>query len=166
MITTVLLLLFDFLSLKNDENVPSKSNMQKNFFLIVFCWRLEGQWGKIAGSGSAPKCHGSATLVLVLSYSAYQALAPSLQRYSANPPNLDSSRTLVLCLSSIMHLPFSLTRQTHQILIVLVLSHSTYQVSAPLVQPYSANPPNVDSSRTVVLSTFRSALPSKPTKFG
>jgi hypothetical protein len=27
---------FDFLSLKNDVNVPSKSNKQKNFFLISF----------------------------------------------------------------------------------------------------------------------------------
>ncbi len=39
---TVLLLLFDFLSLKNDINVPSKSNKQKNFFLFVFLLR-EGQ---------------------------------------------------------------------------------------------------------------------------
>jgi hypothetical protein len=40
LILTVLLLLLDFLSLKNDVNVPSKSHKQKNF--IVFCWRLEG----------------------------------------------------------------------------------------------------------------------------
>ncbi len=34
---TGLLLLFDFLSLKNDVNVPSKSNKQKNiFFKLVF----------------------------------------------------------------------------------------------------------------------------------
>ncbi len=33
LIFTVLWLLFDFLQLKNDEKVPSKSNMQKNFFL-------------------------------------------------------------------------------------------------------------------------------------
>ncbi len=32
LIPTVLLLLFDFLSFKNDANVPSKSNKQKNFF--------------------------------------------------------------------------------------------------------------------------------------
>jgi hypothetical protein len=32
LIPTVLWLLFDFLSLKNDVNVPSKSNRQKNFF--------------------------------------------------------------------------------------------------------------------------------------
>jgi hypothetical protein len=32
-IPTVFLLLFYFLSLKNDVNVPSKSNKQKNFFL-------------------------------------------------------------------------------------------------------------------------------------
>jgi hypothetical protein len=40
LITTVLCLLFDFLSLKNDVNVPSRSNRQKLFFLIS--WRLEG----------------------------------------------------------------------------------------------------------------------------
>jgi hypothetical protein len=35
---------FDFLSLKNDVKVPSKSNMQENiFFKLVFCWHLEGQ---------------------------------------------------------------------------------------------------------------------------
>jgi hypothetical protein len=33
--------LFDFVSLKNDLNVPSKSNKQKN--LKVFGWTLEGQ---------------------------------------------------------------------------------------------------------------------------
>jgi hypothetical protein len=38
------LLLFDFLSLKNDIKVPSKSNLQKTFFFkLVFCWHLEGQ---------------------------------------------------------------------------------------------------------------------------
>jgi hypothetical protein len=43
MIPTVLGLLLDLLSLKNDVNVRSKSNMQKNFFKLLFCWRLEGQ---------------------------------------------------------------------------------------------------------------------------
>jgi hypothetical protein len=33
LIPNVLLLLFDFLSLKNDVNVPSKGKKQKNFFL-------------------------------------------------------------------------------------------------------------------------------------
>ncbi len=34
---------FDFfLSLKTDVIVPSESNKQ-NFFLLVFCWRLEDQ---------------------------------------------------------------------------------------------------------------------------
>jgi hypothetical protein len=33
LIPSDLLLLCDFLSLKNDVNVPSKSNKQKNFFL-------------------------------------------------------------------------------------------------------------------------------------
>ncbi len=45
-IPTVLWLLLDFLSLINDVNVPSKSYKQKNFFLLVFWWRLEGQWRK------------------------------------------------------------------------------------------------------------------------
>jgi hypothetical protein len=35
---------FDFLSLKNDVKVPSKSNKEKNFIKkLVFGWRLEGQ---------------------------------------------------------------------------------------------------------------------------
>jgi hypothetical protein len=35
--------LFDFLFLKNDVNVPSKSNKQKKLCLkLVFCWHLEG----------------------------------------------------------------------------------------------------------------------------
>jgi hypothetical protein len=37
LVSTVLLLLFDFLSLKNDVNVPSKSNVQKKlFFKVIF----------------------------------------------------------------------------------------------------------------------------------
>ncbi len=44
MISTVLWLLYDNLSLKNDVNVPLKSNKQKN--LLFFCWRLEGHWRK------------------------------------------------------------------------------------------------------------------------
>ncbi len=36
--------LFDFLSLKTDEYVPSKSKKQKNCVKkLVFCWHLEGQ---------------------------------------------------------------------------------------------------------------------------
>jgi hypothetical protein len=36
--------LFDFLSLKNDGNVPSKSNKQKKLCKkLVCCWHLEGQ---------------------------------------------------------------------------------------------------------------------------
>jgi hypothetical protein len=36
--------LFDFLSLKNDVNVASKSNKQKNCVKkLVFCWHPEGQ---------------------------------------------------------------------------------------------------------------------------
>jgi hypothetical protein len=38
LLPTVFLLLYDFLSLKNDEHVASKSNKQK----IIFCCHLEG----------------------------------------------------------------------------------------------------------------------------
>jgi hypothetical protein len=52
-IPTVLWLLLDFLSLKNDVNVPSKSKKQKNFFkqisFLLASWR---SMTKIAGSGS------------------------------------------------------------------------------------------------------------------
>jgi hypothetical protein len=47
--------------------------MQKNFFLLFFCWHLvndeiEGSvaWIRGSGSGSTPKCHGSATLMATL----------------------------------------------------------------------------------------------------
>jgi hypothetical protein len=44
LIPTVLFCYFlDFLSLKNDLNVASKSNKQEKFLKKVFCWRLEGQ---------------------------------------------------------------------------------------------------------------------------
>ncbi len=36
MISTLLWLLYDFLSLKNDVTVPSKSNKQKNLFFVAF----------------------------------------------------------------------------------------------------------------------------------
>jgi hypothetical protein len=36
LVPTVLLLLLDYLSLKNDVNIPSKSNNQKTLFLISF----------------------------------------------------------------------------------------------------------------------------------
>ncbi len=36
--------LFNFFSLKNNVNVPSKSNKQKKLYKkLVFCWHLEGQ---------------------------------------------------------------------------------------------------------------------------
>ncbi len=78
LIPTVLLLLFYFLSLKNDLYVPSKSNKQENLIKKFFVgllkvndenWRVRiriqihysDAW--ISGSefGSTPKCHGSAT---------------------------------------------------------------------------------------------------------
>ncbi len=42
MIPTVLLLLYDFLSLRNDMNVALKSNKQKNFKTKCFSCHLEG----------------------------------------------------------------------------------------------------------------------------
>ncbi len=58
------LLLFDFLSLNNDVNVPSKSNKQKNFFLNNFFVGLLKVSDEIVGSGSESgsisKRHGSA----------------------------------------------------------------------------------------------------------
>jgi hypothetical protein len=43
LIFTIFLTIFDFLSLKNDLNVPSIRNKQKNVFKkLVFCWHLEG----------------------------------------------------------------------------------------------------------------------------
>ncbi len=64
---------FDFLSLKNDVNIASKSNKQKNLFLAILKVtdenririRIHQSEVRIRGSGceSAPKCHGSATLV-------------------------------------------------------------------------------------------------------
>jgi hypothetical protein len=50
--------LVDFLSLKNNVNVPSKSNNQKKLckkITVVFCCYLEGQWWKYTGSGSWPE---------------------------------------------------------------------------------------------------------------
>ncbi len=44
-IPTVLWLLFDFSSLKNDINVPSKRSKLKSKKLF-FCWHFEGQWRK------------------------------------------------------------------------------------------------------------------------
>jgi hypothetical protein len=38
--------LYDFLSLKNDVNVPSKRNKHKNFKKIIFWWHLQGHWRK------------------------------------------------------------------------------------------------------------------------
>ncbi len=81
---------FNFLALKNYVKVPSKSNMQETFFLILFFVailkvsdenrrirthqseaririRTKMSWirntGQRCGSGSAPECHGSSTLV-------------------------------------------------------------------------------------------------------
>jgi hypothetical protein len=56
---------------KNDVNVPSKSNKQKNFFLDIkdensriWSW-IRSHWSeaRIRGSGYVPKCHGSPTLI-------------------------------------------------------------------------------------------------------
>ncbi len=52
LIPTVFWLLLDFLSLKNDVNVPSKSIKQNNFFLIRFLLVSWRSMTKLAGSGS------------------------------------------------------------------------------------------------------------------
>jgi hypothetical protein len=58
------------LSLKNDVNVASKSNKQKNVKKIILVGILKVADEKTrsvsqrGGSGSVPKCHGSATLAL------------------------------------------------------------------------------------------------------
>ncbi len=78
LIPTVLWLLYDFLSWKNDVNVPSKRNEQKtleekNGFVGILrvkdensrIWiRIHWSEVRIRGSGSVPKCHGSTTLAL------------------------------------------------------------------------------------------------------
>ncbi len=70
--------LFDFLSLKTDVNVPSKSNEQKNFEKTYFFVcnlkatdeksriRLRYSVVQIHGSGSVPKCHGSTKLFNII----------------------------------------------------------------------------------------------------
>jgi hypothetical protein len=76
--------LFDFLSLKNDVNVPTKSNKQKNFLKKLFFVGILKEndensririrthcsetWIRGSRSGSTPKCHGSATLLLRRKY--------------------------------------------------------------------------------------------------
>jgi hypothetical protein len=66
--------------LKNYVKVPSKSNMQENFFkknlFFVGILKVNDEkrririnkseaWIPGSGSGSTPKCHGSATLVFM-----------------------------------------------------------------------------------------------------
>jgi hypothetical protein len=81
LISTDFWLLYDFLSVKNDANVPSKSKKQKTIFLVdilkvpdeksrIRSWirsRIHSLGVGIrrsrSGSGSVPKCHGSGTLV-------------------------------------------------------------------------------------------------------
>ncbi len=60
LIPTVFWLLLDFLSLKNDIYVSSKSNKQKNFFFIRFLLVSWRSMTKIIGSGSVSQRHGSA----------------------------------------------------------------------------------------------------------
>jgi hypothetical protein len=66
LIPTVLWLLYDFLTLKYDVNVPLKNNKQKNlakkkFFVVGL--KVSDENSRICGprSGSVTKCHGSAT---------------------------------------------------------------------------------------------------------
>ncbi len=57
LISTVLWLLYNFLSLKNDVNIL--------VFRIRIRIRIRRSELRIRGSGSVPTCHGSATLVIV-----------------------------------------------------------------------------------------------------
>ncbi len=61
LIATILWLFLTFYVLCKCRGVPSKSNKQNSFFFFFGAsWR---SMTKIAGSGSTPKCHGSATLI-------------------------------------------------------------------------------------------------------
>ncbi len=71
LIPTVLLLLYSFLSLKNDIMYLQKVIGKNNF--LMTSWR---SLTKIAGSGSAPKFHGSATLPQTISL-----ILPSVRSY-------------------------------------------------------------------------------------
>jgi hypothetical protein len=51
--------LFEFLSLKNDVNVASKSQSRKNCVQkLVLCWHLEGQWRKYKDPDPDPLARG------------------------------------------------------------------------------------------------------------
>ncbi len=78
LISALLWLFKDFLSLKTDANVASKNNKQKKLEKkLIFGWlasqkatddksririRIRKSWVRIRGSGSVLKCHGSKTL--------------------------------------------------------------------------------------------------------
>jgi hypothetical protein len=90
-------ILFEFLSLKNDGNIPSKSNRLKKLLKIIFLL-ASGRSTKIAasgskiririhqleacirgsGSGSTPKCHGSGTLLPYIVGEAVFAAIPTV----------------------------------------------------------------------------------------
>ncbi len=106
---------FGLLSLKNDVNVPSKSNKQKDFFLTSFFVGIlkvndeniriqiririririyqSGAWirGSRSGSGSTPKCHGPGTLLArKVRKEAHQTISKSIVYFS----HCSSSMTL------------------------------------------------------------------------
>jgi hypothetical protein len=74
LVSTVLGLVYDVLSLKNDANAPSKSKSKKlriNLFVDIFKAdeeknriRIRNSLVQIPGSGSVPKCHGFTTLIV------------------------------------------------------------------------------------------------------
>ncbi len=95
LIPTVLWFLFDFLSLKNDLNVPSTINKQQKIEKISFCWdvrkklvfvgilkvndensriRIHCSEAWIRRSGSVPNFHDSATLLRIMELENYVSM--------------------------------------------------------------------------------------------
>jgi hypothetical protein len=91
-------ILFEFSSLKNDVNIPSKSNRLKKLLNIIFLLASGRSMTKIAasgskiririhqseawirgsGSGSTPICHGSGTLLPYIVGEAVFAAIPTV----------------------------------------------------------------------------------------
>ncbi len=109
--------LYDFLSLQNDVILASKINKQKYFFKLIFVAVLKGTEEncrirsririrvrysevRIRGSGSVPKCHGTATLIKIKHHSLACGVSTrtsatcwkKLRRSGNNSPNVTRHR--------------------------------------------------------------------------